>query len=132
MNFFVNFNSLNSNNLTIHEYYSLLICSLISLFLTVIILSASYFSALQKPNTEKKTAYECGFEPFDDARGKVDINFCVIAILFAVFDIEILFLLPWCFSLSSLKLIDFWVGSEFLLELGIGLYYVWAKKALNW
>jgi NADH:ubiquinone oxidoreductase subunit 3 (subunit A) len=129
---FGSFNLLNSNNLTIQEYCSLLSSSLIALLLTVIILTASYLSALQKPNTEKKTAYECGFEPFEDARGKVDVNFCVIAILFAVFDIEILFLMPWCFSLSSLKLIDFWVGSEFLLELGTGLYYVWAKKALNW
>lgn len=124
--------SFNSTKFMTQEYFVLLLFILIAIILTVSILLASFFLAQQKPNTEKKTAYECGFEPFEDARGKMDIKFCVLAILFAVFDIEILFLLPWCFSLPSLTVLDFWVGCEFILELLLGLFYVWAKKMLDW
>jgi NADH-quinone oxidoreductase subunit A len=125
-------NQFNSRNSILEEYFIILVCILTAVILTVVILLASYLLAHQKPNAEKKTAYECGFEPFEDARGKIDAQFCVLAILFVVFDIEILFLMPWCFSLPSLELLNFWVGGEFLLELGIGLFYVWAKKLLDW
>jgi NADH-quinone oxidoreductase subunit A len=125
-------NQFNSKNLILHEYYIILLSIFTAVTLTIIILISSYFLANQKPNAEKKTAYECGFEPFEDARGKIDIKFCVLAILFVVFDLEIVFLMPWCFSLPSLGLIDFWVGIEFLLELGAGLFYIWSKKALDW
>jgi NADH-quinone oxidoreductase subunit A len=121
-----------SKNFKIHGYSVILLCILIAVAITMVILLTSYFLAMQNPNSEKKTAYECGFEPFEDSRGNIDIKFCVLAILFAVFDIEILFLFPWCFSLSSLRLLDFWVGSEFLIELGVGLFYVWSKKLLDW
>lgn len=125
-------NIFHSKRSVIQEYSIILLCIIIAILLTLIIIIASYFLAQQKPNAEKKTAYECGFEPFDDARGKIDIKFCTLAILFAVFDIEILFLMPWCFSLPSLQLVDFWIGCEFLLELSAGLFYVWAKKMLDW
>jgi NADH-quinone oxidoreductase subunit A len=125
-------NQFNSRNSILDEYFIILVCILTAVILTAVILLASYLLAHQKPNAEKKTAYECGFEPFEDARGKIDVQFCVLAILFVVFDIEILFLMPWCFSLPSLELLNFWVGGEFLLELGIGLFYVWAKKLLDW
>jgi NADH-quinone oxidoreductase subunit A len=126
------FNIFNSKKSMTHEYYVILLCIVLAILLTFLIIAASFFLAHQKPNAEKKTAYECGFEPFEDARGKIDIKFCVLAILFAVFDIEILFLMPWCFSLSSLKILDFWVGFEFIVELLVGLLYVWAKKMLDW
>jgi NADH:ubiquinone oxidoreductase subunit 3 (subunit A) len=126
------YNSLTSNQLLTNEYHIIFLFILIAVLLTASILGATFFLAHQKPNTEKKSAYECGFEPFEDARGKMDIKFCILAILFAVFDIEILFLLPWCFSVPSLKVVDFWVGCEFILELLIGLFYVWAKKMLDW
>ena len=125
-------NIFHSKRSVIHEYSIILLCIIVAILLTLIIIITSYFLAQQKPNAEKKTAYECGFEPFDDARGKIDIKFCILAILFAVFDIEILFLLPWCFSLPTLQMVDFWVGCEFLLELSAGLFYVWAKKMLDW
>ena len=125
-------NFFHSKRSVIHEYSIILLCIIVAILLTLIIIITSYFLAQQKPNAEKKTAYECGFEPFDDARGKIDIKFCILAILFAVFDIEILFLLPWCFSLPTLQMVDFWVGCEFLLELSAGLFYVWAKKMLDW
>lgn len=125
-------NTFHSKIPVIKEYSIILLCIIFAIILTLIIIITSYFLAQQKPNAEKKTAYECGFEPFEDARGKIDVKFCILAILFAVFDIEILFLIPWCFSLSSLNMVDFWVGCEFLLELGVGLFYVWAKKLLDW
>jgi NADH-quinone oxidoreductase subunit A len=125
-------NQFHSKNFILYEYFIILLCIFTAAALTIVILLASYLLAHQKPNAEKRTAYECGFEPFDDARGKFDVKFCVLAILFAVFDIEIIFLMPWCFSLPSLSPVDFWVGVEFLFELGVGLFYVWAKKALNW
>jgi NADH-quinone oxidoreductase subunit A len=128
----MNLSIFSSKNLVIQEYSVILFCIMIAVLLTIIIIVASYFLAQQKPNAEKKTAYECGFEPFDDARGKIEIKFCILAILFAVFDVEILFLMPWCFSLPSLQMVDFWVGCEFLLELSAGLFYVWAKKMLDW
>jgi NADH-quinone oxidoreductase subunit A len=125
-------NQFHSRNLILYEYSIILLFIFTAVVLTLLILLGSYFLAHQKPDAEKKTAYECGFEPFDDARGQFDVKFCVLAILFVIFDIEVVFLMPWCFSLPSLHLLDFWVGVEFLLELGVGLFYVWAKGALNW
>lgn len=125
-------NQFHSKNLVFYEYFIILSSILVAVILTSAILILSYLLAHQKPSAEKKTAYECGFEPFENARGRVNVKFCVLAILFVVFDIEILFLMPWCFALPTLRLVDFWVGGEFILELGAGLFYVWAKKSLDW
>jgi NADH:ubiquinone oxidoreductase subunit 3 (subunit A) len=81
---------------------------------------------------EKLSAYECGFEPYEDTRHTFDIRFCVISILFIIFDIEIMFLIPWSVSISKTNLLGFWTMIDFLLELSIGLFYVWYVKALDW
>jgi NADH-quinone oxidoreductase subunit A len=120
------------NSLIKKEYFILLIFLLFAIILTVLIIGASYFLARQNPESEKLSAYECGFEPYEDTRHTFDIKFCVIAILFIIFDIEIMFLIPWCISVSKLDLLGFWSMIDFLIELGVGFFYVWYVKALDW
>jgi len=120
------------NSLIKKEYLILLIFLLFAIFLTVLIIGASYFLTRQNPESEKLSAYECGFEPYEDTRHTFDISFCVIAILFLIFDIEIMFLIPWCISISKLDLLGFWSMIDFLIELGVGFFYVWYVKALDW
>lgn len=119
-----------NNSLLKKEYIIIFIYLLFAIILTLIIISASYFLAKQNPDSEKLSAYECGFEPYDDARHSFDIQFCVIAILFIIFDIEIMFLMPWCVSISKLDLLGFWSMIDFLIELGVGFFYVWYSGAL--
>jgi NADH-quinone oxidoreductase subunit A len=114
------------------EYFSLLLIILIAGILGIIILLLSYVLAIQNPESEKLSTYECGFEPYEDARLQFDIKFYLIAILFIVFDIETVFIYPWCVSISQLDLIGFWSVIDFVIELGIGLFYVWRLGALNW
>jgi NADH-quinone oxidoreductase subunit A len=95
-------------------------------------MGASYFLAKQNPEVEKLSAYECGFEPYEDSRHTFDVKFCVIAILFIIFDIEIMFLIPWCVTVAKLDILGFWTVIDFLIELGIGFFYAWYVKALDW
>lgn len=120
------------NSLIKKEYATILIYLLLAIVLTAVIIGASYFLAKQNPDSEKLSAYECGFEPYEDARHTFDIKFCVVAILFIIFDIEIMFLIPWCVSLSKLDILGFWSMIDFLFELGVGFFYVWYVKALDW
>ncbi len=120
------------NSLVKKEYLVILIYIMLAVVLTVLIIGASYFLARQNPDSEKLSAYECGFEPYEDTRHTFDVKFCVIAILFIIFDIEIMFLIPWCVSISKLDLLGFWSMIDFLIELGIGFFYVWYVKALDW
>lgn len=114
------------------EYFNLLIFLAFSIFLTSIILFLSYYLAKQNPDSEKLSAYECGFEPYDDTRHSFDVKFCVVAILFVVFDIEIMFLIPWCVSISDLNLLGVWTLIDFLFELLVGFFYIWYSGALDW
>jgi len=120
------------DSLVKNEYFVLLVFLIIAILLTVVIIGASYFLVQQNPDPEKLSAYECGFEPYEDARHTFDVRFCVIAILFIIFDIEIMFLIPWCVSLSKLDLLGFWSMIDFFFELGIGFFYVWYVGALDW
>ena len=120
------------NSLIKKEYASILIFLVFAVLLTVLILGASYFLARQNPDSEKLSAYECGFEPYEDARHTFDIKFCVISILFIIFDIEIMYLIPWCVSISNLDMLGFWSMIDFLIELSIGFFYVWYVRALDW
>lgn len=114
------------------EYLILLVFLIFAVILTVTIVGASFLLARQNPESEKLSAYECGFEPYEDTRNTFDIRFCVIAILFIIFDIEIMFLIPWSISVAKLDLLGFWSMIDFLFELGIGFFYVWYVKALDW
>ena len=100
--------------------------------LSGVILAASYAIAVQTPDTQKLTAYECGFDPFDDARSRFDVRFYLVAILFIVFDLEARFRYPWARSLGYVGDRGFWVRVDFLVELTIGYLYAWQVGALEW
>ncbi len=120
------------NNILSHNYIILLVCISFSLFLGLIIFALSYFIAVQNPDTEKMSAYECGFEPFEDARNKFDVRFYIVAILFIIFDIEVVYLFPWSVSLYSTGFQGFWAMILFLIILTVGFLYEIVKKALDW
>ena len=114
------------------EYMPILIFLAIAIGLAVIILGASLFVAPQQPEREKLSSYECGFEPFEDARGKFDVRFYLVAILFIIFDLEVAFLFPWAVSLGNIGLFGFWSMMVFLAVLTVGFIYEWRKGALEW
>lgn len=116
----------------LREYLPILIFIGIAVGLSGVIILTSFIVARQKPDTEKVSAYECGFEAFDDARGQFDVRFYLVAILFIIFDLEIAFLFPWAISLSAIGLFGFWSMIVFLGVLTIGFIYEWKKGALEW
>ena len=86
----------------------------------------------KRPDPEKLSAYECGFEPFNDSRMEFDVRFYLVAILFIIFDLEIAFLFPWAISLGQIGLYGFWSMMLFLFILTVGFIYEWKKGALDW
>ncbi len=114
------------------QYLPILIFLGIAIGLAVVIVLASLIIARQKPDTEKLSAYECGFVPFEDARIKFDVRFYLVAILFIIFDLEVAFLFPWAVSLGEIGLFGFWSMVVFLGILTIGFIYEWKKGALEW
>jgi len=114
------------------DYFAILILILIAFFLGMIILFLSYLLVKQTPYIDKVSAYECGFDAFDDARLKFDVRFYLIAILFIIFDLEISFLFPWALTLGTIGLFGYWIMFIFLFILTIGFIYEWKKGALQW
>lgn len=121
-----------NQSLLYKEYYNIFILLLISIFLSILLLFLSYFLAVQNPDSEKLSSYECGFEPYEDARHKFDVKFYIVAILFIIFDIEAIFLFPWSVSLSYLDVLGFWSMIDFIFELILGFVYVWYLGILEW
>lgn len=129
----INFYSFNNENSLIYfEFLPILIFLLISSVLALVIATLSYLLAVQNPDSEKLSSYECGFEPYEDARNVFDVKFYLVGILFIIFDIETMFLLPWTISLSSLDILGFWSMIDFIIELGVGFIYIWYIGALDW
>jgi NADH-quinone oxidoreductase subunit A len=116
----------------LENYLPIIIFLGIAIGLSVAFVAISYLVAKQKPDSEKVSAYECGFEAFDDARSKFDVRFYLVSILFIIFDLEIAFLFPWSISLGSIGLYGFWSMVVFLGVLTIGFIYEWRKGALDW
>ena len=114
------------------QYFPILIFLGIAIGLAFIIVLASLIIARQKPDTAKLSAYECGFEPFEDARIKFDVRFYLVAILFIIFDLEVAFMFPWAGSLGTIGIFGFWSMFVFLGILTIGFIYEWRKGALEW
>ncbi len=114
------------------DYLPILIFLGIAIGLAAVIVLASLVVARQKPTPEKLSAYECGFDPFEDARGRFDVRFYLVAILFIIFDLEIAFLFPWAVSLGNVGLYGFWSMMFFLAVLTVGFIYEWKKGALEW
>ena len=116
----------------LREYLPILVFLGIAVGLSVVMVAASYLAARQKPDSEKLSPYECGFEPFDDARRQFDVRFYLVAILFIIFDLEVAFLFPWAISLGQIGMFGFWSMMVFLGVLTIGFVYEWKKGALEW
>jgi NADH-quinone oxidoreductase subunit A len=96
------------------------------------LLLASFLVAYKQPDPEKLSAYECGFNAFDDARMKFDVRFYLVAILFIIFDLEVSFLFPWAAAFGRIGLYGFWSMMVFLGVLTVGFIYEWKKGALEW
>ena len=114
------------------EYLSIIIFVFIALFLSIGFVLVNFLAAPNNPDPEKLSAYECGFEAFDDSRMEFDVRFYLVAILFIIFDLEIAFLFPWAVSLGNIGSLGFWSMMMFLSILTIGFIYEWKKGALEW
>jgi NADH-quinone oxidoreductase subunit A len=114
------------------SYFSIILFLFIALALSFGFILANFLAAPSNPDPEKLSAYECGFEAFDDSRMKFDVRFYLVAILFIIFDLEIAFLFPWAISLGNIGALGFWSMMIFLSVLTIGFIYEWKKGALEW
>ncbi len=115
-----------------NEYIPIIIFIVIALVMGVAPLALTYLLAEQKPDAEKLSAYECGFEAFEDARMQFDVRFYLLAILFVVFDLESAFLFPWAIVLNKIGFFGFVEMMLFLVILLVGYIYAWKKGALQW
>jgi NADH-quinone oxidoreductase subunit A len=113
-------------------YLPILIFLIIAGVIAAALVGVSLVAARQKPYAEKVSAYECGFEAFDDARRRFDVRYYLVAILFIIFDLEVAFLFPWAISLGGTKLFGFLSMMGFLGVLTVGFIYEWCKGALEW
>ena len=114
------------------EYLPILVFLGIALGLGLALLLAAAVIAIRNPDPEKVSAYECGFNAFDDARMKFDVRFYLVSILFIIFDLEIAFLFPWAVAFKDISMIGFWSMIVFLGVLTVGFAYEWKKGALEW
>ena len=114
------------------EYLPILIFIGIAAGLSLAMILGSMIVARQHPDSEKLSAYECGFEAFDDARSRFDVRFYLVTLLFIIFDLEVAFLFPWAVALGDIGLFGFWSMVIFLGILTIGFIYEWRKGALEW
>ena len=114
------------------EYLPILLFLFICFGMAVSMTVISFVVGKKNPDKEKLSPYECGFEAFDDARGKFDVRFYLVAILFIIFDLEVAFLFPWAISLGKIGIFGFWSMMFFLLVLTVGFIYEWKKGALEW
>ena len=116
----------------LNNYLTIIIFLVISLFLSFGFLVLNFAFSPKNPDPEKLSAYECGFEPFNDSRMEFDIRFYLVAILFIIFDLEIAFLFPWAITLGNIGYFGFYSMMLFLFILTIGFIYEWKKGALDW
>jgi NADH-quinone oxidoreductase subunit A len=116
----------------LQDYLPLIIFVAVAAAIGLVLLIAPFIVAYQQPNAEKLSAYECGFNAFDDARMKFDVRFYLVAILFIIFDLEVSFLFPWAVAFGEIGVFGFWAVMVFLAVLTIGFIYEWRKGALEW
>ncbi|PHK96343.1 NADH-quinone oxidoreductase subunit A [Pseudoroseomonas rhizosphaerae] len=114
------------------NYFPILVFLAIAAGIAVAMVGGSVLAARQKPYAEKVSAYECGFEPFDDTRRRFDVRFYLVAILFIIFDLEVAFLFPWAVALGDIGWLGFLSMMGFLAVLTVGFIYEWRKGALDW
>jgi NADH-quinone oxidoreductase subunit A len=116
----------------LQNYVPILIFLGVALALGALLMGLGFLFGPRRPDTEKLSAYECGFEAFSDSRMKFDVRYYLVAILFIVFDLEIAFLFPWAVALDSVGMIGLVAMGVFLLILVVGFIYEWKKGALEW
>ena len=114
------------------NYFPILMFVLVGVAIGVLPVAMGFLLAPSRPDPEKLSPYECGFEAFEDARMKFDVRYYLIAILFILFDLEIAFLFPWAVSLREIGVAGFWAMMVFLGILVVGFAYEWKKGALDW
>jgi NADH-quinone oxidoreductase subunit A len=114
------------------EYFPILVFLAVAGGIAAAMVGGSLLLARQKPNAEKLSTYECGFEPFDDTRRRFDVRFYLVAILFIIFDLEVAFLFPWAIALGEVGWFGFFSMIGFLAVLTVGFLYEWRKGALDW
>ena len=117
---------------TLREYLPILVFLAIAIGLGLILILAATVLAVRNPDPEKVSAYECGFNAFDDARMKFDVRFYLVSILFIIFDLEIAFLFPWAVAFQDISMTAFWSMMAFLAVLTAGFAYEWKKGAMEW
>jgi len=120
------------NFYTFEDYTKLLVLFGFSIVLSIILLFASYVLSKKEAYTEKLSTYECGFEPYEDARNQFDVQFYLIAIIYLIFDIEVVFLYPWAVVTNEISAIGFSTILDFLVELWIGFIFLWRTRILTW
>jgi NADH-quinone oxidoreductase subunit A len=116
----------------LENYLAILVFITITLGIGAVAIGAGMLLGPRRPDSEKNSPYECGFEPFEDARSKFDVRFYLVAILFIIFDLEIAFLFPWAVALDSIGLFGLLAMAVFLGVLVVGFIYEWKKGALDW
>ena len=116
----------------LNQYLPLVIFLALSGAIAGALLIAPFLLAFKAPDPEKLSAYECGFNAFDDARMKFDIRFYLVSLLFIIFDLEVAFLFPWAVAFRDIGIAGFWSMIVFLAVLTIGFVYEWKKGALEW
>ena len=116
----------------IADYAPILIFLALVVGLGLILILSAVVLAVRNPDPEKVSAYECGFNAFDDARMKFDVRFYLVSILFIIFDLEVAFLFPWAVAFEEISMVGFWSMMVFLAVLTIGFAYEWKKGALEW
>ncbi|AHM02654.1 NADH ubiquinone oxidoreductase chain A [Roseibacterium elongatum DSM 19469] len=114
------------------NYAPILIFMGLAIGLGLVLILAAVVIAVRNPDPEKVSAYECGFNAFDDARMKFDVRFYLVSILFIIFDLEIAFLFPWAVTFADMSMTAFWSMMVFLAVLTVGFAYEWKKGALEW
>ena len=114
------------------EYLPILVFMLIASVISGAMIAGSLIAGVRKPDAEKLSAYECGFDAFSDVRGKFDVRFYLVTLLFIIFDLEIAFLFPWAITLGKIGAFGFWSMIIFLTVLTVGFIYEWKKGGLEW
>jgi NADH:ubiquinone oxidoreductase subunit 3 (subunit A) len=116
----------------LNEYYDFFFYFFVIFGISLLILGLCYVITIKNPYTEKNTGYECGFDPFSDAREPFYVKFYLISILFIIFDVEVVFFFPWAISFKQLFFFGYYIMYIFILILLIGFAYEWKKGSLDW
>jgi len=116
----------------LRQYFPVLLFIVVATLIGFALLTAGSLLGPRRPDPEKLSPYECGFEAFEDSRMKFDVRYYLVAILFILFDLEIAFLFPWAIANGTVGLVGFWTVMVFLAVLTVGFIYEWKKGALDW